>query len=99
MPSTPLVKLGRTGLKISKLGFGTFDFGVPTLNIGIAEGAQVLVEAFKLGINFWDTSDDYGSRPHIASALKQILRKEGVISTKTYAKSDKRSKRESSKFS
>jgi aryl-alcohol dehydrogenase-like predicted oxidoreductase len=59
---------------------------VPALRIGVEEGARILVEAFKLGINFWDTSDDYGSHPHIASALKQIQRKEVVISTKTYAK-------------
>ncbi|MEM3641485.1 MAG: aldo/keto reductase [Candidatus Bathyarchaeia archaeon] len=89
MQNIPLVNLGRTGLKISKIGFGTFDFGVPSLNIGIEEGARILVEVFKLGINFWDTSDDYGSHPHIASALKQIPRREVVICTKTYAKSGK----------
>jgi aryl-alcohol dehydrogenase-like predicted oxidoreductase len=76
-------------LRISKIGFGTFDFGVPSLNIGVEEGARILVEAFKLGINFWDASDDYGSHPHIASALKQPPRKEVIISTKTYAKSGK----------
>jgi aryl-alcohol dehydrogenase-like predicted oxidoreductase len=87
-----MVNLGRTGLKISKLGFGTFDFGVPALNIEAEEGARVLMEAFKWGINFWDTSDDYGSHPHIASALKQIQRKEVVISTKTYAKNGQEAK-------
>jgi hypothetical protein len=25
----PLVNLGKSGLKVSKLGFGTVDFGVP----------------------------------------------------------------------
>jgi aryl-alcohol dehydrogenase-like predicted oxidoreductase len=89
MQSIPLVNLGKTEVRVSKLGFGTFDFGVPTLHIGVKEGAKILVEAFKLGINFWDASDDYGSHPHIASALKQIQRKEVVISTKTYAKSSK----------
>jgi aryl-alcohol dehydrogenase-like predicted oxidoreductase len=87
MQNIPLVNLGKTKMRISKIGFGTFDFGAPSLNIGVEEGARILVEAFKLGINFWDTSDDYGSHPHIASALKQIPRKEVVISTKTYAKS------------
>jgi aryl-alcohol dehydrogenase-like predicted oxidoreductase len=88
-----MVNLGRTVLKISKLGFGTFDFGVPSLGIGVEEGARILVEAFKLGINFWDTSDDYGSYPHIASALKQIPRREVVISTKTYAKNGEEAKK------
>jgi aryl-alcohol dehydrogenase-like predicted oxidoreductase len=86
MQGIQLVNLGRTELKISKLGFGTFDFGMPSLKIGDEEGARILMEAFKLGINFWDTSDDYGSHHHIASALKQVPRKKAVISTKTYAK-------------
>jgi aryl-alcohol dehydrogenase-like predicted oxidoreductase len=81
------VNLGSTGLKVSKLGFGTFDFGVPSLNISPEEGARILVESYKLGVNFWDTSDDYGSHPHVASALKNAPRKDIVISTKTYAKS------------
>ncbi|MGQ9506264.1 MAG: aldo/keto reductase [Candidatus Bathycorpusculaceae bacterium] len=92
MQNIPLVKLGKTELRISKIGFGTFDFGVPSLNIGVEEGARILAETFKLGINFWDTSDDYGSHPHISLALKQIPRKEVVMSTKTYAKSGKEAK-------
>ncbi len=87
MLKVPLVNLGSTGLKVSKLGFGTFDFGVPSLNISPEEGGQILVECYKLGINFWDMSDDYGSHPHVASALKQVPRKKVIISTKTYARS------------
>jgi len=82
-----LVNLGSIGLKVSKLGFGTFDFGVPSLNISPEKGGRILIESHKLGVNFWDTSDDYGSHPHVASALKHLPRKKVVISTKTYAKS------------
>jgi aryl-alcohol dehydrogenase-like predicted oxidoreductase len=60
---------------------------VPSLNIGSERGGQILAEAYRLGVNFWDTSDDYGSHPHIASALKRVPRKEVIISTKTWAKS------------
>jgi len=88
MLKVPMVNLGTTGLKVSKLGFGTFDFGEP-LNISPKEGGQILIESYQLGVNFWDTSDDYGSHPHVASALKQIPRKEVVVSTKTSAKSSK----------
>ena len=80
-------------MKVSKLGFGTFDFGVPTLNISPEEGGQILVESYNLGVNFWDTSDDYGSHPHVASALKHVPRKEVIISTKTSARSGKEAKK------
>jgi aryl-alcohol dehydrogenase-like predicted oxidoreductase len=83
----PTVNLGNTGLKVSKLGFGTFDFGVSSLKINPEKGGQILVAAHKLGVSFWDTSDDYGSHPHLASALKHLPRRNIIISTKTYAKS------------
>jgi aryl-alcohol dehydrogenase-like predicted oxidoreductase len=93
MRKVPLVNLGTSGLKVSKLGFGTFDFGVPSLNISPEEGAHVLEEAHKLGVSFWDTSDDYGSHPHVAAALRIVPRKDVVISTKTSAKTGKDAKK------
>lgn len=84
MLKAPLVSLGKTGLKVSKLGFGTVDFGVP-LNLEPEEGGRILMESLNLGVNFWDTSDDYGSHPHVASALRRVPRKEVVVCTKTSA--------------
>ena len=89
MLEVPMVNLGKSGLKVSKLGFGTFDFGIPSLNISSEEGGRILMESYKLGVNFWDTSDDYGSHPHVASALKGLPRKEVILSTKTGARSGK----------
>jgi len=86
MLRVPKVNLGSTRLKVSKLGFGTYDFGVPSLHVSPEEGGQILIEAHGLGVNFWDTSDDYASHPHVASALKSVPRREAVISTKTYAR-------------
>ncbi len=86
MRKVSFVNLGKTGLKVSRLGFGTFDFGVPSLNISPEEGGRILFEAHKLGVNFWDTSEDYGSHPHMASALKLVPRKEVIVCTKTNAK-------------
>jgi len=83
MPKMPRVTLGTTGLRVSKLGFG------PPVDITPEEGGRLLFDSYKLGVNFWDTSDDYGSHPHIASALKYLPRKQVVITTKTYAKSGK----------
>lgn len=93
MHKVPKVNLGSTGLKVSKLGFGTFDFGVPTRKISPKDGSQILIESYKLGVNFWDTSDDYGSHPHVALALKHVPRKEIVISTKTSARDGEEAKK------
>lgn len=79
----PMVNLGGSRVKVSKLGISTFN------NVNLEEGTRILTESYKLGINFWDTSDDYGTHPHIASALKYVCRKNVVISTKTYAQSGK----------
>ena len=83
MFKVPKVKLGSTGLEVSKLGIG------PPTNLSPEEGDRLLIGSYELGVNFWDTSDDYGSHPHIASALKYVPRKDVVISTKTYAKNGK----------
>lgn len=80
------MKLGTTGLKVSKLGFGTYDFGVEANRVSPEEGGGILAAAFELGVRFWDTSDDYGSHPHVAQALEQVPRKEVVVSTKTSAR-------------
>jgi aryl-alcohol dehydrogenase-like predicted oxidoreductase len=86
MLKVPKVKLGSTGLEVSKLGIG------PPTNLSLEECGRLLIDSYELGVNFWDTSDDYGSHPHIALALKQVPRKEVVISTKTYATSSKEAK-------
>lgn len=74
------VTLGRTGLRVSHLAFGTGYLGGP-----VADGARLLAKAYDLGVNFWDTSDDYGTHPHVARALKEVGRHDVVIATKTYA--------------
>ena len=73
-------ELGRTGLKVSRLAFGTGYLDGP-----VAAGTRLLVEAYELGVNFWDTSDDYGTHPHVARALREVGREDVVIATKTYA--------------
>lgn len=74
------VELGRTRLSVSRLAFGTGYLESP-----VASGARLLVKAYDLGVNFWDTSDDYGTHAHVARALKHVGRGDVVIATKTYA--------------
>lgn len=44
--------LGRTGLKVSVVGFG----GIPIQRVSEAESAAVINRALELGINFFDTA-------------------------------------------
>lgn len=88
------VKLGNTGIEMSRMamGTGTRGFGGSsnqTRQLGIKGVPDLLIAAFDEGINFWDTADQYGSHPHVGKALKKIDREKVVILTKTNAKSYK----------
>jgi predicted aldo/keto reductase-like oxidoreductase len=50
--------------------------------LSLEEGAGLLLQAYGLGINFWDTSEDYGTQIHIAHALRKLPRDQVVISSK-----------------
>lgn len=58
------VHLGRTGLKVSRLGLGTMNFGDVSDETASFE---IMDTAFEAGINFIDTADVYGGpqRPDI----------------------------------
>lgn len=49
--------LGRTGLKVSRLCLGTWNFGSCTSE---KDSMEIMDKALELGINFFDTADCYG---------------------------------------
>lgn len=51
------VKLGRTGLKVSRLCLGTMNFGPYTSE---PDSFAIMDKALELGINFFDTANVYG---------------------------------------
>src|SRR5690606_32044710 len=64
------VKLGRTGLKVSRLCLGCMNFGWTT---GEAESVRIIHRALDAGINFLDTANVYGqgaSETIVGKALK-----------------------------
>jgi aryl-alcohol dehydrogenase-like predicted oxidoreductase len=84
------VKLGNTGIEMSRMAMGTGTNGYgggsnQTRALGIKGLSDMLRAAFDDGINFWDTADQYGSHPHLREALKSTAREEVVILTKTNA--------------
>jgi aryl-alcohol dehydrogenase-like predicted oxidoreductase len=82
------VKLGNTGIEMSRMAMGTGTSGYggssnQTRQLGIKGFSDLLRAAFDEGINFWDSADQYGSHPHLKEALKKIDRDQVVILTKT----------------
>ena len=80
------VKLGKTGIEVSRLGIGT-GTGLPSGHCAQAlidknELSRLLLYALDCGINFWDTAFQYNTYPHIREALKQVSRKDVVLATK-----------------
>ncbi|RGP77022.1 alcohol dehydrogenase [Fusarium longipes] len=91
-PSTSMAynRLGRSGLKISKIILGAMSYGSKDWQKWVLEEEEalpLLEHAFKAGINTWDTADLYSngvSEQIIAKALSvyKIPRERVVIMTK-----------------
>src|SRR5215831_8298765 len=77
--------LGRTGLKVSDIGFGAMTIGGEVFGAtDDQESLRALHKALDLGMNFIDTADAYG-RGHSEELLAQVLktrRNEVVLATK-----------------
>ncbi|MCL6634192.1 MAG: aldo/keto reductase [Peptococcaceae bacterium] len=74
--------LGRTGLKVSVVGFG----GIPIQRVSFADASAIVNRALDLGINFFDTARAYtDSEAKLGEVLKE-RRREAVIATKSMAR-------------
>lgn len=77
--------LGKTGLKVSALGFGGSPLGGAFGAVDEGEAIRVVHLALDLGINFIDTSPYYGvtrSETLLGRALKSIARDRYILATK-----------------
>ena len=76
--------LGRTGLRVSALGFGCGNVGGLMVRGTPAERERAVARALELGVNFFDTAPLYGdglSEEHLGQAL-QALRPTCLVATK-----------------
>lgn len=84
------VDFGETGLRVSRLSFGTGTHGwagrSQQTDLGFDRLVDLLRLAYDHGVTFWDTADAYGSHPHVARALQAVPREGVVIATKTAAR-------------
>ena len=79
------VKLGRSGLSVSRICLGTLTFSSPNIRpyfIGEEESRKIIRHALGVGIDFFDTADLYSnglSEEILGRALNEFARREDVI--------------------
>ena len=78
-------ELGRTGLRLSALGFGASSLGGVFHSLREEDGVQAVLAAVEGGINFIDVSPYYGylrAEKVLGKALRQLPRNKFILSTK-----------------
>jgi aryl-alcohol dehydrogenase-like predicted oxidoreductase len=79
------VRLGTTGLKVSRLCLGTMTYGTPSWRPWVLDEAAArpfYKRAIEHGINFFDTADMYSrgmSEEVLGRAIKDLARREEVV--------------------
>lgn len=77
------VALGRTGLMVSKLAFGTLTISPMQKSFAPEKGAELILYAAEKGINLFDTAQLYETYEPLRLALQK--RPDLLVSTKSYA--------------
>lgn len=81
--ATDLVPLGRTGLRISRLGVGTgSNAGEVQRALGRAGFERLIRHAFDQGVTYIDTAEAYQTHDYIRQAIKGLPREKLFILTK-----------------
>ncbi len=89
------MKLGRSGLTVSRLALGCMSFGDTSRGfnewaLDDAAAEPIFRQAVEAGITFWDTANAYGygtSEEIVGRAIKKLTRREDVVlATKVYFK-------------
>ncbi|MHA1993731.1 MAG: aldo/keto reductase [Candidatus Hodarchaeales archaeon] len=83
------VRLGQTGLEVSRICLGMMSYGDPTVSkwtLPLEDARPIVKKALDLGINFFDTANVYskGRSEEITGQLLGDYRDEVVIATKVF---------------
>ncbi len=82
------VKLGSTGLKVSRLALGCMSYGDPTTpgahewSLHDEEAQPFFRQAVELGVTFWDTANVYQagtSQEVVGRAIQRYSRREDIV--------------------
>ena len=91
-PPPPLVELGQTGIRMSRLGQGTGMAGwnrqSNQTRLGFEKFVALFRHAFNRGIRFFDLADLYGTHVYFREALRAMPREEVTVLTKLWWRYD-----------
>jgi predicted aldo/keto reductase-like oxidoreductase len=83
--ASDLVSLGKTGLRISRLGFGTGSNGGEVQRaLGQEEFTRLIRYAYDHGITYIDTAENYETHPLVREAIKGLPRERLWIQSKMW---------------
>jgi aryl-alcohol dehydrogenase-like predicted oxidoreductase len=92
VPRPPMIQLGHTGIKMSRLGQGTGVHGgdrqSDQTRMGFGDLVELFHHAYRRGIRFYDLADLYGTHIYFREALQTIPRDEIAILTKLWWRYD-----------
>jgi aryl-alcohol dehydrogenase-like predicted oxidoreductase len=77
--------IGTSDLGVSVVGLGTNNFGY-VANMDVEASRKVIDKAIEVGVNFFDTSDSYGTSEDILGEVLGERRKQIVLATKVGSK-------------
>src|ERR1700691_205080 len=89
------IKLGSTGLEVSRICLGCMTFGIPergahTWTLDDEKSRPIIKRALELGVNFFDTANVYSdgtSEEILGRAMRELAKRdEVVIATKVHGK-------------
>jgi len=86
------VKLGNSGLSVSRVALGTGSIGgnhqSNQTRMGISNFVKLAHHAYDRGVHFFDTADSYGSYPYVREAFKEIPREKITLLGKMWTEND-----------
>lgn len=84
--------LGRTGLEVTVMGFGSGGFSRAGAREGVDHAAGIVAQAIDAGVNLIDTAEMYRTEPAVALGVERSskARDELVIATKVNYRTDDR---------
>lgn len=92
------VKLGNTGLEVSRVAMGTGTVGWGGQSNQTRLGMDAFVDlahyAYERGICFFDMADGYGSHPYVGKAVKSLPREKVTLLSKIWTYDEGDEKRE-----
>jgi predicted aldo/keto reductase-like oxidoreductase len=86
------VKLGNTGLTVSRVALGTGSIGgnhqSNQTRLGMSKFVQMAHHAYDRGVHFFDTADSYGSYPFVREVFKEVPREKITLLGKMWTTND-----------